>query len=604
MFPPSLLSCRSQLFNRCVIVPVPQPSEVSRLIALQSQSFENRDGDEVLPRTVHDAFWQVYSDKQEYLVMYSYGADHCGITLFTEYTLCGRIRQAFRRQEADCYPKVIEDAFKQRSLAQMPEFNQNHEATTIVHSSLIKLAQIIIYIYCRLSQNTNDELLQNSMDREVFTATRHYDHVIHLNAWRFCVSIALFPLYRVPIFVQTCQEEGSNVWDAVPTPALREDRERWKHLRDFFKEVLLVFEDHLPAARIRHLICLRTIQKIVEIASILFLASRLFERLPSFEHASVQRKSNSSLKTLQNLREPRSFADRKETLCKSPANTVEEFLRDEHSGMLVQLLHEILDFLHVDDLMKDQEVHTYLLEFCPKFCRESRFLSALKSITVSQAHLDTSFRKLKLQMRPPMHVTLDACTLYQSKIQQLMSDNEDVLMTNVFSEFFSYVEFDADMKLCALLLGYTEVDCNFEAPQFWILDGCMKENKNRKHNSIPVLFASQKLLLPWQLCKLPLPNTTGGRYFDFPFLFQAPVKFVCQRICSICDLTEKLVGTSRTLLDFLTKYQQSFQQLLSMAFSQKMTLMSDPELATVGAQLFQDAVEAVLNLENKHTTKM
>ncbi len=536
--------------------------------------------------------------------MYSYGADHCGITLFTEYTLCGRIRQAFRRQEADCYPKAIEDAFKQRSLARMPEFNQNHEATTIAHSSLIKLAQIIIYMYCRLSQNTNDELLQNSMDREVFTATLHYDHVIHCNAWRFCVSIALFPLYRVPLFVQTCQQEGSKVWDAVPTPALREDSGRWKHLRDFFKEVLLVFKDHSPAARIRHLICIESIQKIVEISSILFLVSRLFERLPSFKHASVQRKSNLSLKTHQNLREPRSFVDRNETLCESPANTVAELLRDEQSGMHVQLLHEILDFLHVDDLMKDQEVHTYLLEFCPKFYRERRFVSALKSITVTQAHLDTSFRKLKLQMRPPMHVTLDACTLYQSKIQQLMSDNEDVFMTKYFSEFFSYVEFDADMKLCALLLGYTEVDCNFEAPQFWMLDGCTKENKNIKQNSIPVLYASQQLLLPWQLCKLPPPNTTGGRHFDFPFLFQAPVKFVCQRICRICDTTENLVHTSRKLRDFTTKYQQSLQQLLSMAFSQKMTLMSNPDLASVGAQLFQDAVEAALSLENKHTTKM
>jgi hypothetical protein len=557
------------------------------LFALQSRQYLNRlESDEDLPSTVHDAFWQAYSDKQEYLVMYSYGADHCGITLFTEYTLCGRIRQAFRRQEADCYPKAIEDAFKQRSLARMPLIiTLNHEATTIVHSSLIKVAQIIIYIHCRLSQNTNDELLQNSMDHEVFTATLHYDHAIHYNAWRFCVNIALFPLYRVPLFVQTCQQECSNVWNAVPTPALREDRGRWKHLRDFFREVLLVFEDHSPAARIRHLICIRTIQKIVEIASILFLVSRLFERLPSFEHASVQRKSPRSF-----FADP-FFRDRKKT----PANTVAELLFDKNIGMHVQLLHDVLDFFHVDDLMKDQEVRTYLLEFCPKFYHERLFLSALKSITVAQAPLDTSFRKLKLQMRPPMHVTLDACTLYQSKIQQLMSDNEDVLLSEV-SEDFSYLEFDADMKLCAILLGYTEIDCNFEVPQFWLLGGCCTFSR-----------VSKQLLLPWQSCKLPPPNTTGGRHVDFPFLFQAPVKFVCQRVCSISDLIEKLVPSGsrdRTRRDFLTKYQESFQQLLFMAFSQKMTLMSNPDLAIVGAQLFQDAVEAALSLKNKHSTKM
>ncbi len=516
--------------------------------------------------------------------MYSYGADHCGITLFTEYTLCGRIRQAFRRQEADCYPKTIEDAFKQRSLARMPlNITLNHEATTIVHSSLIKIAQIIIYIHCRLSQNTNDELLQNSMDREVFTATPHYDHAIHYNAWRFCVNIVLFPLYRVPLFVQTCQQGCSNVWNAVPTPALREDRGRWKHLRDFSREVLLVFEDHSPAARIRHLMCIRTIQKIVEIASILFLVSRLFERLPSFEHASVERKWPRSVFKGNG----HNLANRSKT----PANTVEEFLLDENIGMHMQLLHDVLDFFHVDDLMKDQEVRTYLLEFCPKFYRKRQFLSALKSITVTQAPLDTSFRKLKLQMRPPMHVTLDACTLYQSKIQQLMSDNEHFLLSDV-SEHFG---FDADMKLCALLLGYTDIDCNFEVPQFWMdVYGCN------------FLRVSKQLLLPWQSCKLPPPNTTGGRHVDFPFLFQAPVKFVCQRVCSISDFIENDPSRSldRTFRDLLTKYQESFQQLLFMAFSQKMTLMSNPDLAIVGAQLFQDAVEAALSLKNKHSTKM
>ncbi len=219
---------------RCVVVPVPIPTEVYRIISMQrnpAKSFED-----CIPRMVHDAFWQTHCEHQDYLVMYSYGSDHCGITLVTEYTLRGRIRQGFRRQEAEQYRSAIEDAFLRRSPALCnPQYKD--PATTIFQSSLIKATQLSLHIDCKLSANTSDLSLLDAMKRRVDAAG---GKVVTSNAFRFCVYNVLCPLYRVPLFSLSHLIDSNGNAIAIPTLALRESPQRWKYLRDYLEQIVLM----------------------------------------------------------------------------------------------------------------------------------------------------------------------------------------------------------------------------------------------------------------------------------------------------------------------------------------------------------------------------
>ncbi len=582
----------SQFFLRCVVVPVPPPPEVGRLIALQRQPPKNFE--HVIPRTVHDAFWQMHSEQQDYLVMYSYGSDRCGITLVTDYSLIGRIRQAFRRQEAECHRSAVEDAFKRRIAR--PLLSPNLEMTTIFQSSLIKATHLTLFIESRLSRNTGDMALQDSMNRKIAAQN---GREVTSNSWRFCVYTALSPLYRVPLFSHTrTQEKGSKKWVANPTCALLHYPQRWKRLRDFLEELLAATGPPHP-----HLFQITSVKStdnplyshdkirealkhVIDIASILFVLTHLFQRAPPLLVAtSIKRKSHAGSQL-------------------EPLNTVEDLLLHMNTHAHHLLLEDILDMSLFDQHL-DQELRTYLQQFCPEYFREKQFLSVIKTLTISQAPMDLSFCNLKLdKAKKRISLTVDECNSYQTKIQQEMSDKESVLLQGNFDA----ARVDADMKLCALLLGYNsdlELTSSAVVPQFWRDPDLVKVH--------PTAVTLASLLRPWQNCMLELPNQAVKKHIDFPFLFQAPVKFVCQQICRIRLLLSQGrlnddITSSTSALDNLKVsqiYKASLEQLLSMAFHQKLALAKiNPSLVAVGSSLYQDAVEAALSLNDTKCTEM
>jgi hypothetical protein len=124
----------------------------------------------------------------------------------------------------------------------------------------------------------------------------------------------------------------------------------------------------------------------------------------------------------------------------------------------------------------------------------------------------------------------------------------------------------------------------------------------------------QDLLRPWTHSQLQAPNPRGNPpvkpHLNFPFLFQAPVKFVCQQISRIQILLSQGrlkddITASTLSVNVSQIYKQSLQQLLSMAFHQKLALgIKNPSQTAVGIALFQDAVDAALCLNDKKCTEV
>ena len=530
--------------------------------------------------------------------MYSYSSDRCGITLVTEYSLLGRIRQAFRRQEADCHRSTIEDAFKRR-IARVPALSLHSETTTIFQGSLIKATHLTLFIDSKISRNTSDMALQETMSSK---QRNQAGKDITSNAWRFCVYTALSPLYRVPLFSLTERVRGDRKWDANPTFALLDDPQRWKRLRDFLAELLVAtgppHPHHFQVSAVKatdspsysHEKIREALQHVIEIASILFVLTHLFQRAPPLLVAtSIKRKSHPGGPL-------------------EPLNTVEDLLTQMSSNSKAHhmLLEDVLDMSSFDQHL-DLELRAYLQQYCPEYFREKQFLSAIKALTISQLPMDSSFNKLKLKGSP----SEAECNLHQSKIQKEMSDKEGVLLQGNFD----VARIDADMKLCALLLGYnTDSDLISQAvvPQFW----------SNPELQTPRGQTLQELLKPWKQSQLqhsqllapnPRVNPPVQPHLNFPFLFQAPVKFVCQQISRIQillsqgrlidDITE--LTSSLGTLKVSQIYKLSLQQLLSMAFHQKLALgITNPSQNAVGIALFQDAVDAALCLNDKKCTEV
>jgi hypothetical protein len=554
------------------------PSAIGRLIAIQrhpAKGFED-----VIPRTVHDSFWQAHCEHQDYLVLYSYGSDRCGITLVTEYSLRGRIRQAFRRQEAEQHRSAIEDAFLRRS-AELSNPRYKDDLTTIYQNSLIKATQLTLHIDCKLSANTSDNSLIDAMKRRVDVSS---SKEVTSNAYRFCVYSVLCPLYRVPLFSLSHVADANGSAIAIPTLALRDNPQRWKYLRDFLEQLVLMSQQQhfLQVSnpdQFTHEKIIKALQGVIEIASILFVLTHLFQRAPPLLVGTGIKRS----------------VHKKELV----DNTVEDLLVHIKSKAHHTLLTTILDESKFD-VHLDQELRSYMRQYCPEYCREKDFQSIIKSLVAGESPSDSSFRKLKLKSQSQImtvnafdfsEVTQDNCFSFHSAVGQKISDHENILMQGSFDQ----ARLESDMKFLALLLGYTETvftvrTRRFSYPRFFLSPENPSGGNPRN---------------PWIESGLPLPSSTSKN--PFPFLFQPPVRIVCLQLRRI-----RISGHQETLNDnfgrditVLEIYEQSLRQLLSMAFFQKTIATSANANANATcSRLFQDAVEAALSIKDKHCTKM
>lgn len=559
----------------CVVVPVPMPAEIGRLISLQRHP--PKSFDQVFPRTVHDAFWQMHSEVQDYLVMFSYGSDRCGITLVREYSLRGRIRQAFRRQDAELYRSAIEDAFLGRSAA-LSNLRSKDELTPIYQKSLIFATQLSLHIDCKISANTSDLKLQEAMFQKINSAV---STVIENNAWRFCVYSVLSPWYRVPLFSQA--EVAPFKGNSIPTLALRDNHKHgWKYVHDYLQQIIElsqqrggrhVFEVENKSSFPNHTIA-DALYQVQEITAVLFLLSNLFRRAPPLLVATGIKRFSSGTTI--------------------PPNTVEEFLSCMGDKAHHTLLDDVLEKSNFDAHM-DQELRDYLRHFCPFYFKEKQFLKAMESLVIGESALDTSFRKVKTSKNT---VNLQGvCDSFEHQIVKLLTDNETVLTDGNFD----WPRVRSDMKFCALLLGYSsnEYKDKVESPAFWLSDaGGMK--------------LSSKTIDLWQRCQLQEPKTLeSGDKHSYPFLFQPPVRYLCSQICRVQkkriddDCLKKAAGVSKSVpqIKISELYQKSLEHLLHLAFDQKKVL-SKTQNAAVGSKLFENAVEVALSFHDKKCTEM
>ncbi len=539
----------------------------------------------MIPRTVHDAFWQAHSEQQDYLILFSYGADRCGVTLVSEYSLRGRIRQSFRRQEAESHRNAIEDAFLQRSKPRLQATQNNNDSTVIFQQSLIKATQLTLRIDCILSGNTSDLALQKAMKDRVLNHSSGPEVVA--NAWRFCVYNALCPLYRVSLFTQSQPVAANGKF--FPTLVLRDNPQRWKNLRDFLQQIIdlshekvehmfQVSDRAVPAYS--HVKIIEALNHVIEIASVLFVLTSLFQRAPPLlVAAGIQRNYSGN---------------------NAPC-TVEELLGHVNAKAHHILLDDILQLSNFDEHM-DQELRTHLQHYCPDYFMEKKFLGVVKTLVVGEAPLDSSFRKLKL--RPNAAFTNQGdCISFQNAILKIMSEHEN--SSSQFGNIDPTPRVRLDMNFCALLLGYTPAEYvplpngGGVVPQFWNLGG-----------NIGPFYPdpSGTSMRLWELCQLQKP----GQRNPFPHLFLPPVKFICLQLCRVGNVISQQHPnwSNQDFTDFgnLTIsqiYKQSLEQLLSMAFYQKMFLNQSAQASSeVGTALFHDAVEGALNLNDKKCTEM
>lgn len=557
------------------------PAEIGRLISLQRHP--PKSFDQVLPRTVHDAFWQMHSEVQDYLVMFSYGSDRCGITLVREYSLRGRIRQAFRRQDAELYRSAIEDAFLGRSAElSQPQFRTNNPNTIVYQRSLILATQLSLHIDCKISANTSDLKLQEAMFQRINSAV---SAVIENNAWRFCVYSVLSPWYRVPLFSQA--DVAPFKGNSIPTLALRDNHKHgWKYVHDYLQQIIEmsqqrggrhVFEVESKDSFTNHKIVEALVQ-VQEITAVLFLLSNLFRRAPPLLVATgIKRRSGSG------------------TII--PPNTVEEFLSSMDDKAHHTLLDDVLDESNFDAHM-DQELRDYLRHFCPSYFKEKQFSKAMTSLVIGESALDASFRKVKTSKNK---VNLQGvCDSFQQQIVKLMTDNEGFIPDGNFD--WPWIR--SDMHFCALLLGYSSKEYtnpNVECPEFWHTDaGGMKSSSTTTDL--------------WRRCHLQQPKglPESGEKLSYPFLFQPPIRYLCSQICRFQkkrifddDCLKNAAGMSKSVpqIKISELYQKSLEHLLHLAFNQKKEL-SQTQFAAVGSKLFENAVEVALSLNDKKCTEM
>jgi hypothetical protein len=557
------------------------PSEIGRLIALQRHPLGN-----LVPRTVHDAFWQMHSEQQDYLVLYSYGSDRCGITLVREHTLRGRIRQAFCRQDRS----IVEDAFTARSASLLTKPNPGPQTTQsqISQKSFILATQLSLFIDCRLSGNASDLKLQESMLRKI---NESVDADIVSNAWRFCVYNVLCPWYRVPLFSQS--QPTLLRGNYIPSLALRDNpRHGWKYVLDYLQQVIEMSEQQSNQPFVKKNSAssppspdeyVQAFKRVRDIASVLYLLTTLFQRAPPLLVASGVKRSFSGKAA-------------KPSLC---PNTVEEFLQHYDDKAHHILLDDVLEKSNFNAHM-DQELQHNLQQFCPDYFKERQFLKVIRSVVVGDStlgtSLDSSFRKVKKMNSKSLANQAD-CDAFQKQITKLMSDHESVLTKGDID----WSRIKSDMHFCALLLGFTSDDYQppRDMPEFWQL-GSDNMSKQTSTDSI------------WERCFLKKPAVAGGNILSFPFLFQPPVKYICLQLCRVHNLMsqrrafkdDQLKNDTPTKPDMKVSdlYQNTLQQLLLMAYNQKTSLSTTS--AAVGAKLFQDAVEAALSMNHKVCTKM
>jgi len=558
------------------------PSEIGRLISFpRTRRPTDAAIHHLIPRTVHDAFWQAHSEQQDYLVLFSYGADRCGVTLVSEYSLRGRIRQSFRRQEAESHRNAIEEAFLRRS----EKLNQNkNDMTFIFQQSLIKATQLTLRIDCILSGNTSDLALQKAMKDRVLNPSNGPEVVS--NAWRFCVYNALCPLYRVPLFTQSQPVAASGKF--FPTLVLRDNPQRWKNLRDFLQQTIDLSHEKVehmfqvtvgPVPECSHVKIIEALNHVIEIASVLFVLTSLFRRAPPLLVASgIQRNYSGN---------------------NAPC-TVEDLLGHMNAKAHHILLDDILQLSNFDEHM-DQELRTHLQHYCPDYFIEKKFLGVMKTLVVGEAPLDSSFRKLKLKSTAALANQGD-CISFQNAILKLMLDHE--ISPSIFGNLDPTPRVRSDMNFCALLLGYTPAEYvplpnqsgGGVVPQFWNLGG-----------SIGPYYPDPSMQL-WELCQFQKPGPPN----PFPLLFLPPVRFICLQLCRVGNVISQQHPnwSNQDFTDFGNLsisqiYKQSLEQLLSMAFFQKMHLNQSAQASSeVGTALFHDAVEGALNLNDKKCTEM
>jgi hypothetical protein len=268
--------------------------------------------------------------------------------------------------------------------------------------------------------------------------------------------------------------------------------------------------------------------------------------------------------------------------------------------MLAQVSSKVHHKL-LDDVLKepafesiallDAEFCHFLQEHCPDYFREKKFLSDMKSIAVDP------FNNLKVKDVVRLHplvdvsksASLDSCNSFQSRILQELSDNETVLVKVNFFE--NTTRFDADARFVAMLLGFSV------PPNLQTWDGLFKDNGECPNASMAI----DTLVKPWDFFKPAKPV--------FPFLFQAPIRYTCMQMCRLCSAGQQDRfddAKNRILVNLKDKYTQMLRVLLSLAFRQNLLLktIAANEQSAVGSKLFQDAIEAALNLGDKDCTLM
>jgi hypothetical protein len=559
--------------------------------------------DPLVPRTVHDAFWQMHSEQQDYLIMYSYGSDRCGITLVREFSLRGRIRQAFRRQEAESYRSAIEDAFLGRSVA-LSKLRSGDHVTTIHQSSLILATQLSLYIDCKLAGIASDLKLQESMLAKI-NHSLQMNSFIESNAWRFCVYNVLCPWYRVPLFSQSqATESKGNTIVCIPTLALRDNSPHgWKYIHDFL-HLIIEMSQHKVGQLVLEVVdkgaftqasIIDALIKVKEIVSVLHLLTLLFRRAPPLLVATGIKRSAINEKT-------NALTD----------NTVEELLQSFQYGKAHHtLLTDVLEVSNFDAHM-DQELRDHLLQFCPAYFREKQFLKAVNSLVVGGSTLDTSFRHAKSLMKTSGIMKQADCDSFEKQVAKLMSDHLSVLKEGEFD----WPRMKSDMEFCAQLLGcttkeYTPANAT-TFPEFW------------QTGSDPNCNTRATTAVLWNRCHLQTPTAVGssGATLLFPFLFQPPVRYLCMQLRRVLDwvsqnpshnsilISGRLSGrlSKAPSISVTDLYQNSLRQLLMMAWKQKkeMNLPSSVQgtAAAIGSKLFQDAVEAALSVADRKCTEM
>jgi hypothetical protein len=260
------------------------------------------------------------------------------------------------------------------------------------------------------------------------------------------------------------------------------------------------------------------------------------------------------------------------------------------------LLDDALQLSNFDEHM-DQELRAHLQHYCPDYFMEKKFMGVMKALVVGEASFDSSFRKLKLKLRPNF-VNQSDCISFQNEILKLMSEHD-----SQFGNVDPKSRIKQDMNFCALLLGYTQV---VPDPEFF--NSSQPDQQDDPTN----------LKRLWEdLCKLPVPELPDSESVSvqrnpFPLLFLPPVRFICLRLCHVGNvISQQRPSWSNQEfpkfgnLTISQIYKQSLENLLSMAFSQKRQLNRFAQaFSEVGTALFHDAVEGALNLNDKKCTEM